>query len=481
MKTRLGRLIREYILLAVVICLVVMPRAGVAAPYAALVMDARTGQVLYSRNADTRLYPASLTKMMTLYITFEAIRNGEITLDTMVKISRNAASEPPSKLGMRVGQRIKLRYLIRAAAIKSANDAATAIGEAVGGSEAAFVRRMNRTAKALGMTRTTFKNANGLTLKGHLSTARDMAILGRHLFYDFPDFYNLFSRRTAQAGDKRIANTNRKFLAAYRGADGIKTGYTRAAGFNLVASARRGNVRVIGVVFGGRSTAARNAKMAELLDLGFRRAPKSAPTRKPRLPVYASARPATAGTIGKTIRFNTAVRASMRPRPRPKVPGVSLPTQEMLLAMRNEIRNAVSEAQKVPLPAAQDVSRNTVFEPASAPIGTTPRPRAASAVLASILPEPRVIETPTVIVTRLSGRGEWGINVGRYNSRYRAERVLLKTALEEMSTLDGTLRKVVKRPSGYDANFIGLSRETAALACRRLEARDIECTPVGPS
>ncbi len=167
-----------------------------AAPRAELVMDMRTGEVIHAENADTRLHPASLTKMMTLYVAFEAVEHGEISLDTMVTISKHAASEPPSKLGLKPGQKIQLRYLIRAAAVKSANDAATAIGEAISGSEAAFARRMNRTAKALGMSRTTFKNAHGLTEEGHLSTARDMTTLGRHLFFDYPDYYNLFKRRS---------------------------------------------------------------------------------------------------------------------------------------------------------------------------------------------------------------------------------------------------------------------------------------------
>ena len=253
--------------------LVVVPLSAAAAPYAALVMDARTGEVLHARNADTRLHPASLTKMMTLYIAFEAIKRGEISLDTKIRVSKNAAAEPPSKLGLKPGQRIKLRHCIRAAAVKSANDCATAIGEAISGSEAKFARRMNRTAKALGMTRTTFKNAHGLTEKGHLSTARDMSVLGRHMIYDYPQYYNLFSRRSTDAGVRQVSNTNRRLLAAYRGADGIKTGYTRAAGFNLVASAERGRERVIATVFGGRSAATRNAKVAELLDLGFRRSP----------------------------------------------------------------------------------------------------------------------------------------------------------------------------------------------------------------
>src|SRR6056297_1893522 len=183
-----------------------------AAPYAAMVVDARTGEVLHSRNADTRLHPASLTKMMTLYIAFEAVRLGEIGLDTRVEISRNAAAEPPSELGLRAGSSIRFRFLIRAAAVRSANDAATAIGEAISGSEAAFARRMTRTAKALGMTRTTFRNAHGLTEKGHLSTARDMTTMGRRLFYDYPEYYNIFSRLSDDAGIATVRNTNRAVL-----------------------------------------------------------------------------------------------------------------------------------------------------------------------------------------------------------------------------------------------------------------------------
>jgi len=221
-----------------------------AAPRAAFVMDMRSGEVLYESNAEARLHPASLTKMMTLYIAFQAIENGEIGVDDRVTISANAAGEPPSKLGLRPGQRIRLRYLVRAAAVKSANDAATAIAEAIGGSEAAFIDRMNRTARAMGMTGTHFVNAHGLDAPTHLSTARDMTLLGRQLFYDFPDYFNLFSRVTADAGLRRVRHTNRRFLRNYAGADGIKTGYTRAAGFNLVASARRGQERVLVSVSG---------------------------------------------------------------------------------------------------------------------------------------------------------------------------------------------------------------------------------------
>ena len=482
-KQRLGQRVQKWLFLAVLSCLMVLaPQKGVTAPYAAFVIDARTGEVLHSRNADTRLHPASLTKMMTLYVTFEAIEHGEISLDTTVRISKHAAAQPPSKLGLKAGQRIKIRYLIRAAAVKSANDAATALGEAVSGSEAAFARRMNRTAKALGMNRTTFKNMNGLTQSGHLSTARDMTTLGRHLFYDYPDYYNLFSRVTTDAGIKQVSNTNRRLLGAYRGADGIKTGYTRAAGFNLVASAQRGNERIIATVFGGRSTATRNAKVAELLDLGFRRAPSSARVRKPGLPQYTgnSGSAPAPGAAGKTIRLVMAVKKSIRPPQRPTAEPVAEPPAELLMAMKAEIESAVEEAQQV-APPEPVVTASITPSNSPAPSATpAPAPRPARVILASA---PANADPSPVIVTRVSTSGGrlWGINIGRYTSQNQAERVLLKTALKEMTTLEGSLRKVVRHKTGFDANFVGMTRQTADLACRRLKARNYSCTTFGPS
>lgn len=452
------------------------PLAALAAPYAAMVIDARTGEVLHSRNADTRLHPASLTKMMTLYIAFQAVERGEISLDTVVTISRTAAAEPPSELGLRTGQKIKLRYLIRAAAIKSANDAATAIGEAISGSEAAFARRMNRTAKAMGMTNTTFKNAHGLTEQGHMSTARDMTILGRHVFYDFPEYYNLFSRRSTHAGMKTVHNTNRRLLNSYRGADGIKTGYTRAAGSNLVASAERGQERIIATMFGGSSSAARNARVAELLDMGFRRAPSRATVRKPAPPAYVPD-----AVASRTVRVSGAVTRSILPRPRP---APDLPAADVLLAMQNQVEEAietlVETATEVAAPASPDADAvEEAIAIAAAPANATPMPRPNDLVDASAgALAPREPEVVTRIST--SGGRHWGINVGRFGTRHQAERVLLQTALVELSTLDQALRKVVQRSSGFDANFVGLSEDQAALACRRLAARNLDCEPLGP-
>jgi len=494
---------------------VLLPFSAMAAPYAGMVMDARNGEVLHSENADTRLHPASLTKMMTLYVVFEAVQNGEITMDTKVRISRNAASEPPSKLGLRAGSTIQLRYLVRAAAVKSANDSATALAEAISGSEAAFARRMNRTAKALGMTRTTFKNAHGLTESGHLSTARDMTILGRHVLYDYPQYYNLFSRRSTHAGLKTVAHTNRRFLNSYQGADGIKTGYTRAAGFNLTASAERGSERIIVTVFGGNSTRTRNAQVAKLMDLGFRKAPSRMALRKPSKPPYlgpdasgadeviiASSQTPSTSTRAKSIRVvAAAVKSSLRPQARP-VAEPALP--DMLVAeLQDDIQSVLAEVQtedvqevaataaKLALAGAPvETAQAAEISAAKTAPSASPKPvvRPRTLVLASASNDSNTSDAPATdrkaeVVTRISTSGgrHWGINVGRYPSRFAAEKALLKTALAEMSTLDGSLRKVVNGARGYDANFMGLTREAADLACRRLQARQVTCFMIGPS
>ena len=447
-----------------------------AAPYAAVVMDGRNGKIYHSRNADTRLHPASLTKMMTLYVAFQAIEKNEISLDSYVTVSRNAAAEPPSKLWLKRGQKIKLRYLIRAAAIKSANDAATAIGEAISGTEAAFAKRMTRTARAMGMSRTTFKNAHGLTRSGHLSTARDMSILGRHMIYDYPQYYNLFSRRSADAKVRKVNNTNRRFLAAYKGADGIKTGYTRAAGFNLVASAERGGERIVATMFGGSSTAARNKRVAQLLDMGFDRAPSTAKLQRPSLPPYDQNKNENGG---KTLRLVTAVKRSPRPKMRP-FGEASAPEEPLLAALPDmqvqpdDILTAVQSATSGAV--AVQVSAST-YDPEMSTTAPRARPPQFSFVAAPVAEQ----ETETVARRDSSGSRNWGINIGKFSSRYQAERVLLRMALAEMTTLDGAERKVKARASGYEALFTGLTQHSADLACRRLHAQEISCVLVDPS
>jgi len=452
--------------LVFLLCLTLVGAPALAAPYAAMVMDARTGEVLHSRNADTRLHPASLTKMMTLYIAFEAVRLGEIDLDTRVRVSANAAAEPPSELGLRAGSSIRFRFLIRAAAIRSANDAATAIAEAIEGSEAAFARRMNRTARALGMTRTTFRNAHGLTEEGHLSTARDMTIMGRRLFYDYPQYYNIFSRRTADAGIATVRNTNSALLNSYEGADGIKTGFTRAAGYNLVASAERGQERIIATVFGGRSTASRNQRIRELFDMGFARAPSHATVRVPGLPSYPD-EPA-----GRTTRPTGAVTRSIRPLPRP----LPDPSPAQIAAISDAVGDALTEIRDEPAPEV--IAQGG---PGRAPV-QRPDPAARQTIVAAAEPAAPVAPLEPEVVTRASSNGSrlYGVSLGPQASHHAAERLLLRTALREIGTFDDALRRVVRSGGGYDARFQGMTEDQARRACARLSARNMACEPIGP-
>jgi D-alanyl-D-alanine carboxypeptidase len=236
--------------------------------YSSIVIDAATGNVLISASADEPRFPASLTKMMTLYMVFEALRDRRLSLDTPVPVSAHAASMSPSKLGLTPATRLTLEQAILGLVTKSANDAAAAVGELLGGDEARFAQMMTLRARALGMSRTTFRNASGLPDAEQVTTARDLAVLARHLVQDFPAEYHYFSTPSFVFHGRTILNHDH-LLTSYPGADGIKTGYIAAAGFNLVTSAVRGDVRLIGVVLGAARPGERDLHMAALLDQGF--------------------------------------------------------------------------------------------------------------------------------------------------------------------------------------------------------------------
>lgn len=239
------------------------------ARYAAFVMDADTGRILHQVNADTQNYPASLTKMMTLYMLFDALDHGKIKESDRLKVSARAARQPSSRLGLARGSTITVHDAILALVTKSANDVAVVVGETLGlGSERRFAAQMTAKAHAIGMTNTNFRNASGLYSRAQLSTARDMATLARRLIKDFPHYYKVFATETFDYAGETHKNHN-ALMTTYDGMDGIKTGYISASGFNLVASAKRNGKRVIGVVFGGKTARARNAHMANLLDDGF--------------------------------------------------------------------------------------------------------------------------------------------------------------------------------------------------------------------
>ena len=251
-----------------------MQPASARSRYAEMVVDGENGRILVARNVDARKYPASLTKIMTLYMVFEALDNGKLRLEQSLKASRRAAGQPASKLGLRRGETITVRQAILALVTKSANDVATVVAEAIGGTEFKFALLMTRRARDLGMSRTTFRNASGLPNRRQLSTARDMARLALAIRRDFLRHFDYFSKMSFTYRGKTYRNHN-NLVGSVQGVDGIKTGYIRASGFNLVASASRDEGRLVGVLFGGRSAKSRDRRMRKLLSNGFVRLQRS--------------------------------------------------------------------------------------------------------------------------------------------------------------------------------------------------------------
>ena len=441
-----GRCIRTLVVFTAILLAGAGGRPAVAAQYSAIVMDMRDGTVLYESNPDRRQQPASLTKMMTLYLAFEAVQNGQLRLDQRVRISRHAARQPASKLYLKVGQRVSIRSLIRASAIKSANDAAVALAEAISGSEKAFARLMTARARQLGMTNTTFRNANGLTARGHLSTARDMAILGRHLFFDFPQYYNLFSRRTDRAAGKRVWNTNRRLLSSYRGADGIKTGYTRAAGYNLVASAHRGSKRIIVALFGGKSSRWRNARMVNLLDKGFARAG----TRVAMVPPHAR---------------QLAVAGAPLPPAKPGTPATGLAVLARMLTSEAAAATPPSNSWLAPLYAVAPPAR-----PGRDAAGTETVPETANDGDQMPIPPPRP---------------GWAVQLGEFENRAIAVARVTEVALGDVEVL-ASAAPVIDEIRGregallYRVRFVGLAPNDANRACRTLKADGRACVTLAP-
>ena len=293
------------------------------ARYASIVVNETTGKVMYSRNADKKLFPASLVKVMTLYLVFEQLEQGKMTLDTRMKVSKVAASRSPSKLWLKAGSTITVRDAVMALITKSANDAATVISEHIGGTEREFAKRMTRKAKALGMNRTNFRNASGLPHSLQHSTARDMARLAIAIRKDFPQYFKLFKTQKYSWNGKSFRNHN-TLLKNFNGTDGIKTGYTRASGFNLIATVERGGIRLVGVVFGGRTGKTRDKHMRVLLTKHFKQAGSlsvpllrkaQAPSPVKRSTVKAPPRRPSSVPLGQSK--HSVQLASARPEPRP--------------------------------------------------------------------------------------------------------------------------------------------------------------------
>ncbi len=424
-------------------------KAESAAPnnrYASIVMDAETGQILSQSNPDKQLYPASLTKVMTLLLTFEAIENGQLTLRDRVPMTQRAVNMSPSKIGLPLGASMRVEDAIYALVTKSANDVAVALGEKIGGNEDRFATMMTRKAREIGMNSTRFANASGWHDPAQVSSARDMAILARYVIYRYPQHYHYFSTKNFTFQGKNYHNHNR-LMSEYAGMDGMKTGYVGASGFNLVASAKRGNKRLIGVVFGGRSTASRNAHMAQLLDRGF-----------------------TGQGINQELLVSDA-KISDTPKPiaagrkAPLVPGRKPLTDAQLAAARSAVTT------QTPVMAAN----NTPATAARTPAGT---------VVASALQS-------NDMMSEAAGQGDfdpaelvadrpWAIQIGAFASRVQTDKAI-RAAVKALPTSLGEAQPVIvplKTADGwmFRGRLSGYTKEQAESACARLR----ECLTVSP-
>ena len=446
-----------------------------ATKYAGFVIDAKSGKVLYSRNADARRYPASLTKMMTLYLIFEDLKRGKISLNTRIKMTRYAASQPPSKLGIKPGRTFTVRQAIYALVTKSANDVATAVGEKLSGSEKAFARRMTIKARQLGMHRTTFKNANGLPNRQQVTTARDMSKLGLALKEHFPKKFSYFKTRSFKYGRKRYRNHNR-LLGRIKGVDGIKTGYTRASGFNLVSSVSRGNRRIVAVVLGGKTGRARNAQMTRLIKKYLPRA-----TRGRSKTLIAKAQPLYS-KVTRTAKVTPKKVIKVAPV---KIAAVALPT------------NRPEAAKKASKPSRIEIAHQTSSYASATANASTIHAKLIELAAKSMplpTPSPKIydpIQTGTVSRSKLvamnkpssKNRKGWQIQIGATPSRASAEKLLSAARTKAKSLLasnDNYMEPVIKGSTTLiRARFAGFSsKRSARNACKYLKRRKFSCLAI---
>lgn len=442
----LASLVLRALPVAILATAMTMGAAAANSKYAGIVIDAKTGKTLYANDADELRYPASLTKMMTLYMVFEALEARSIRLDTRIVFSANAAKEPPTKLGVPAGKSITVEQAIYALVTKSANDASTAVAEHLGGSEAKFARMMTAKARSLGMSRTTFRNAHGLPNSKQVTTARDMARLGIALREHYPRYYKYFATRSFKFGGARMSNHNR-LLGVVRGVDGIKTGYTRASGFNLVSSVIDRDRSIVAVVMGGRTGASRNAQMKDLI---ARYLPKAS-TR------------GGGNLIARGAPSAVAIAA------------VELPKIGPVPALRHKASARMALAYAAPSPVvgrqalAKSLAEQKIAIPSPAP-AITPSTAAAA-------PE-QAIDPVTTASTGLTDG--WMIQIGAMPDRNAAVALLSRAQGAGGGALSGaepfTMAYNKDDQKLYRARFGGFDGQSAATrACKTLEKKGFAC------
>jgi D-alanyl-D-alanine carboxypeptidase len=400
-----------------------VPNPAVTAKDSYLIVDANSGRELSSDQPDSPRHPASLTKLMTLYLTFSALDSGRLSLGDALRVSASAANAPPTKMGMQAGATVIVRDAIMGLVTRSANDAAVLLAETLGGSEEQFARLMTQKARQLGMTSTVYRNASGLPNREQVTTARDMAKLANALLRDFPHYYPVFSVQSYQYHGRPLENHNH-MLGNYPGADGLKTGYTVASGFNLVMSAVRDNRRLIGVVMGGDSPGQRDRLMAELMDRGF----------------------ATAQSLDLSAWTSPRVPPSARYAAANFVPGTAIP----------EVARVGQVPRAEPAPTANALHSTSSVRVASN-AATVPTPSAAPAV------------------------GSWVIQVGSFSDSRSAQLVLERASAilpdQMRAHASATVDEVqMAQKTFHRARLTNLSQTEAIDGCKRLEQKKIYCS-----
>lgn len=451
--------------------------------FSAISVDARTGKILFATDADGLRHPASLTKMMTLYVLFQDLKAGRIKLTTDLLVSRRASSMAPSKLGLKPGTTISVENAIKALVTKSANDVAATIGENLGGSEANFAARMTRTARTIGMTRTTFKNASGLPNPAQVTTARDMATLGLRIQRDFPQYYPYF-RIVSFSYNGQTIRTHNKLLGRYKGTDGIKTGYIAASGFNLTSSVKRDDKRVIGVVLGATSGPIRDKYMMRMLDGAF---PKC---------VDGTTIAAVAGSSEGVIDPLSADTKTVADSPKKK---------KSLFGKKGEEPEIAAKQSDPPAAEAQGTTFKTVIADENVPTtsetkvleakiedastGTTEEPDdmadPAPALPAKLPFAVKKNATPAageVVVASIEPT--WNIQIGAFPKKEDARQKLQQVRASGFHFLEGKQAFTVEVKKGmatdYRARFSGFTKDTAKAACTQLSKKGLECVSLSP-
>lgn len=444
--------------------------------YAAIVIDANNGKVLFSRNGDDRRYPASLTKMMTLYMLFDALESGRATLSTPMKVSAYAAARPPSKLGLKPGSTISVEEGIMGLVTRSANDGAVVIGEFLGGTESRFAEMMTAKARKLGMSRTTFQNANGLPNDAQMTTARDMATLGIALREHFPQYYKYFSTRSFKFRGQTIGNHNR-LLGRVEGVDGIKTGFINKSGFNLVTSVVRGDRKLVAVVMGGRTARSRDDHMADLVKQYLPQTSTRASTA-----LIAAYNPSARGPA-VTAHPETVAEATLPsavPVPTRRTSNINQRVAEAYGSNATGAMNAITAPERRSV-----VGRDAIREALEA--NDRAAPNVATALAAAPVPRasiPNVITqaaaaTPMPTASRQTASG-WVVQIAATPAEATAYDILSEAKQRAGSALAGAQAFTQAVANGsqtlYRARFSGFADKAAAnAACDALKSKAYAC------